>query len=162
MTDEKQTHIKLEFNRNAGQIVEWLAVDQETLRQAQLWLVRQQQPTAVKLSDWLRSNGGVLDRADGPALVATNATGTHEEWCSRGLRDRADGPAVIATGADGSRYEAWYSKDLLDHADGPAIIVTRADGTCRESWYSKGTLVKEETNARISAIPGVTLYPAGP
>ena len=35
MSDETLSHIKLEFNRNAAQIVKWLAVGPETLRRAQ-------------------------------------------------------------------------------------------------------------------------------
>jgi hypothetical protein len=137
MSDETLSHIKLEFNRNAAQIVEWFAVDPETLRQAQVWQARQQKtPGAEELSDWLLGNGGQLDRADGPAIIETHA--------------------------DGYRYEAWFSKRQRDRADGPAVIETRADGTRREEWHSKGKFVKEEIRGSLAAIPGVTLYPPGP
>jgi hypothetical protein len=163
MTDETLSHIKLEFNRNAANIVEWRALDQETLRQAQLWLAGQKTPAAATLSEWLRENGGKLDGADGPAYIATDGSGyRREEWYSKGQRDRADGPAFMTMRADGRRYEAWYSKGLRDRVDGPAVIETKVDGYRREEWWSKGRLVKEETRASLSAVPGVTLYPPGP
>jgi hypothetical protein len=137
MTDETLSHIKLEFNRNATNIVEWLAVDQETLVRAQIWQAQQKKtPAAAELSDWLRSHGG--------------------------LRDRADGPAFSETGANGTSCEAWYSKGQLDRADGPAFIATGADGNRCEDWYSQGKFVKEERRANLAAIQGVTLYPPAP
>jgi hypothetical protein len=187
MTAE-QTHIKLEFNWNATcDTVQWFALDQELLRKAQIWQAGQgNTPSAAALSGWLQANGGLVDCGDGPAVIQTWADGSrYEAWLSMGARDRADGPAIIATYADGSRREAWYSKgelyrdggpahietradgyrreawfskDLLDRADGPAIIITGADGCRRESWFSKGELIKKETLACLSVIPGVTLY----
>jgi hypothetical protein len=164
MTDETLSHIKLEFNRNAVNRVEWFAVGPETLRQAQIWMAQQQKtPAAEKLAGWLLTNGGQLDRADGPAFIATSTDGCRrEEWWSKGQPDRADGPAIIETFADGSRHEEWWSKGERDRADGPALIETRADGYCREAWYSKGKFVKEETRANLAAIQGVTLFPPGP
>jgi hypothetical protein len=46
-------------------------------------------------------------------------------------------------------------------ADGPAVIDTRADGS-REAWYEQDRLIREETLASLSAIPGVTFQPPPP
>jgi hypothetical protein len=61
---------------------------------------------------WKRD--GLMDRADGPALIARDAaTGiiVEEIWCRSGNPDRRDGPAVTrrkaATGE--VTYKAWYS-----------------------------------------------------
>jgi hypothetical protein len=137
MTDETLSHIKLEFNWEASHIVEWFAVDQEALVRAQIWQAQQKKtPGAAELEAWLLTNGGQLDRADGPA--------------------------VIATKADGSRYEAWFSKGLCDRVDGPAVTDTDANGKCREEWWSKGKFIKEERRANLAAIQGVTLFPPAP
>ena len=157
-------HIKAEFNENAANFVEWYALDQETLRRAQLWQGQQKEtPTARAFSDWIAANGGRRDRADGPAYIETRPDGRRrEEWYSQDQLDRADGPAIIETETDGRRREAWYSHGQLDRADGPAIIATGMDGSRYEAWYNHGEFIKEETVADPSNIPGISVFPASP
>src|SRR5450631_492869 len=93
------THVRLEFNTAAAHVMAVYALDRDTERRAGIWAVEQKEtPTAEGLAGWLDQNGGLLDRADGPALVTTYANGVgYEEWYSKGLRDRADGPAFVKT-----------------------------------------------------------------
>lgn len=131
-------HIEIQFKYRTGvDVTQWFAVDAETLRQVESCLGKPNTERSPEdLRDWLKTHGGVLDRADGPAEVEVYPEG----W----------------------RIEKWKRRGKLDRADAPALVVTWADGSRNEEWYRDGVFVKEEALLPISSVPGIKLHPPAP
>jgi len=168
MTNE-MTRIKIEYNNGPQTYYRtelWYAVSPQTLSRAQQWVVAASAKGGLDpraFAEWLgREQGAILDRTDGPAYFDVIPGRTVEEWRINGLLDRADGPAVTVTGDQGARVERWYTKGRLSERanGGPNCIITRKDGHCVKQWLDRcnGSVMREETEAGISSVPGVALY----
>jgi hypothetical protein len=107
------------------------AVDENTLRDAQIWAAKKKHSVGKELDAWLFKKGCKLDSSDGPAITARFA--------------------------DGTTQVEYYRDGLLHREDGPASIYRSADGMTVEQYYRNGKLLKEERLAPLSSILGVTV-----
>jgi hypothetical protein len=129
----RRTHIEVSFKQEGSEITAWYAATPDLVRAAEVWLGGQATTASAEtLCDWLEENGAKLDRASGPASVASNGCGY--------------------------RIERWYSNGKLDRADGPAIVKHYADGSTEAGYYKDGKFKNSYRLAPLSAIRGVKLH----
>lgn len=159
MPDNQITRLKLEFTIASGpEVTAFFALDPDTLRAAQNWLVTPENQEPEKFFQWLLHNGGKLDRDDGPALIRVLSDGTYiETWYCADLPHRDNGPAREVTRPDGTVIREWWT-----NGDLTASIEERIDDTIIRRWWKNGALLKSATAIDVMKVPGVTILPPQP
>ncbi len=98
-----------------------------------------------KITHEVWSKDGILDRADGPAVIfrdpLTNVV-TKEVWNKAGVTDRTGGPAFIIRNAKTGivTHEEWWRNGERDRGDGPADVKrdAKTGRVISEEWWKDG------------------------
>lgn len=189
MTGTQTSHITVTCKNGGTEITRIYAVNEDALRDAQLWSNQQNNPTSKALGAWLETKGcrldsssgpacvlrwadgstreeyyrdGKLHRELGPATIERNTHGTTEAYYRADKLHREDGPALVWRHTDGSTEEYYFRDGRLHRDDGPAIVRRFANGATVDKYYRDDVFVKEERLAPLSIIPGVTIRPPAP
>jgi hypothetical protein len=116
-------------------------------------------PMGMQYEVW-RNSSGLLDRQDGPAVIARDPTTsrvTFEGWYSNGVLHRDGGPAVIVNEWEDSFQLEWHQHGRLHREGAPSFIIqeTLATGIVNsiERWHQHGNLHRVGGPASISLSP---------